>query len=207
MNSKLESYIKKIELDFEKICESRKEILIQLKKYLLYKYKKRHKANLIFICTHNSRRSHFAQIWLATSISYYNLKNINTFSGGTSVTEFNKRAIVILKKIGYNINNQNGNNPAYKVSFSKKISPLKCFSKKYDSSFNPNKNFAAIMTCSDAEKTCPFIPRAEERILLPYDDPKIFDGTNYEEEYYKKSCRKIATEMLFLMSEFQKTVA
>ena len=186
MNSKLESYIKKIELDFEKICESRKEILIQLKKYLLYKYKKRHKANLIFICTHNSRRSHFAQIWLATSISYYNLKNINTFSGGTSVTEFNKRAIVILKKIGYNINNQNGNNPTYKVSFSKKISPLKCFSKKYDSSFNPNKNFAAIMTCSDAEKTCPFIPRAEERILLPYDDPKIFDGTNYEEEYYKK---------------------
>ena len=207
MNSKLDFYIKKIETDFEKISETRKEILIELKNYLWYKYKKRQKANLIFICTQNSRRSHFAQIWLATGISYYSLKNINTFSGGTSVTEFNKTAITILKKIGYNINSPTGNNPIYRVSFSKNISSLKCFSKKYNSSFNPNENFVVIMTCSDAEKTCPFIPRAEDRILLPYDDPKIFDGTNYEEEYYEKSCKKIATEMLFSMSEFQKMVA
>lgn len=203
MNSRLDYYIKKIELDFEKISESRKIILIQLTNYLLSKGKNKQNTNLIFICTHNSRRSHLAQIWAATGISYYGLKNIRTFSGGTSITEFNKRAINVLKKVGYNINNPTGNNPHYRVSFSKNIRPLECFSKKYDSLFNPRKKFAIIMTCSNAEKSCPFIPKAEERIFLPYNDPKLFDGTSDEEKYYEKSCEKIAIEMLFVMKSLK----
>jgi len=203
MNSRLDSYIKKLELDFEKISESRKTRLLQLNNYLLHKLKNRQKTNLIFICTHNSRRSHLAQIWAATSINYYKLKNIKTFSGGTSITEFNKRVINILRKIGYKINNPIGNNPHYRVSFSKNISAAECFSKKYDSPFNPSKNFATIMTCSNAEKTCPLIPEAEETIFLPYNDPKLFDGTKEEKKSYEKSCEKIGTEMLFVMKSFQ----
>jgi len=204
MNTKLDWYIKEIESDFQKISESRKVILLQLNNYLLRKYKKREKINLIFICTHNSSRSHLAQIWASAGINYYGLNSIKTFSGGTSITEFNKRVINILRKVGYKINNLTGNNPHYRVSFSKNIRSLECFSKKYDSLFNPNKNFATIMTCSNANESCPFIPKAEERIFLPYDDPKLFDGTIGEEKYYEKTCKKIATEMLFVMKTFQK---
>ena len=204
MYSRLESYIKNIESNFKNISQKRKNILIQLNNYLLHKYKNKQTANLIFICTENSRRSHFAQIWAATSISYYRLNDINSFSGGTKISELNKRAINVLRKAGFKITNPAGDKPVYKISFSKKINPLECFSKKYDSSFNPNEYFAAIMICSDAEKTCPYIPKAEARIFLPYNDPKIFDGTNLEEKYYKETCEKIAIEMLFVMKNIKK---
>ena len=204
MYSRLGSYLKKIESNVENISQKRKNILIQLNNYLLHKYKNKQTANLIFICTENSRRSHFAQIWAATIISHYRLKDINSFSGGTKISELNKRAINVLRKVGFKITNPTGDNSVYKISFSKKINPLECFSKKYDSSFNPNENFATIMTCSDAEKTCPYIPKAEARIFLPYKDPKIFDGTNLEEKYYKETCEKIAIEMLFVMKNIKK---
>ena len=91
MYSRLESYIKKIESNFKNISQKRKNILIQLNNYLLHKYTNKQTANLIFICTENSRRSHFAQIW--APIKYYRLKDINCFSGGTKISELNKRAI------------------------------------------------------------------------------------------------------------------
>ena len=39
-----------------------------------------------FICTHNSRRSHFCEILFRTAAHYYGIKNIQTFSGGTEST-------------------------------------------------------------------------------------------------------------------------
>tara|TARA_B100000029_G_scaffold514982_1_gene619921 strand:- start:2220 stop:2858 length:639 start_codon:yes stop_codon:yes gene_type:complete len=199
MNSALYQYINYIKSDFKKINKSRKAKLFELSSYLIHKNKTRGQANLTFICTHNSRRSHLAQIWAATSASYYGLNNIFTYSGGTMVTRFNDRVIKTLKKNGFVINNPDGHNPHYLVSFSDRNRPLECFSKKYDSPFNPKKNFAAIMTCSNADSTCPYIPESEERILIPYDDPKVYDGTKSEEEFYQKSCKEIATEMLFCM--------
>ncbi|MDV7401328.1 hypothetical protein RZS08_58465, partial [Arthrospira platensis SPKY1] len=50
-------------------------------------------APLVFICTHNSRRSHLAQIWMATMARYFGLEHVATYSGGTEATAFNPRAV------------------------------------------------------------------------------------------------------------------
>ncbi|MDG1535530.1 MAG: protein-tyrosine-phosphatase, partial [Schleiferiaceae bacterium] len=39
-----------------------------------------------FICTHNSRRSHFSEILFRTAAKYYGHENVETFSGGTEGT-------------------------------------------------------------------------------------------------------------------------
>ena len=63
---------------FETIPNERKENLEKISNYIQNKISQNKTAALIFICTHNSRRSHFGQIWTQTACGYYNLKNITT---------------------------------------------------------------------------------------------------------------------------------
>ena len=58
-------------------------------------------ANLNFICTHNSRRSHLSQLWAQTAAHYYNVENVYCFSGGTEATEFNRNAIDAIERAGF----------------------------------------------------------------------------------------------------------
>jgi len=51
------------------------------------------------------------------------------------------------------------------------------WSKKYNDTANPKKDFCAVMVCSEADKSCPSVDGAELRVGMPYDDPKYFDGT------------------------------
>ena len=70
--------------EFDQIPTQRKEILNELVQFVENKIKGGKKVYLNFICTHNSRRSHFGQIWAKVAGDYYNLPNVNTYSGGTS---------------------------------------------------------------------------------------------------------------------------
>jgi hypothetical protein len=72
------------------------------------------------------------------------------------------------------------------------------FSKTYSDPANPAEKFCAIMVCTDADEACPFVPGADLRISMPYDDPKAFDGTPMEEAKYDERCRQIAREMFFV---------
>ena len=60
------------------------------------------------------------------------------------------------------------------------------------------------MTCSHADENCPFIPGAEIRIPVRYDDPKAFDGTDLMEAKYLERSKEIATEMLYVFSKIRK---
>ncbi len=196
----LNDYIKKSEKEFSNIDSERKEQLLELSNYIKSKFAQNEKVNLNFICTHNSRRSHMSQIWAAKAAEYYGIENINCYSGGTEATAFNPRAVKAMRKAGFEINiEKEGKNPLYNIKVSDNLI-IKAFSKTYDDEFNPNKNFAAVMTCSDADENCPYIPGAEDRISITYDDPKEFDGTELEEKKYDERCKQIATEMLFVMN-------
>ena len=100
-NPELMKYCKKLENDFSNINPERKESLKNISGYIIDKINNQQSANLIFICTHNSRRSHFGQIWAHTAAFYYSIKNIHTFSGGTEATAFNINAINALKRVGF----------------------------------------------------------------------------------------------------------
>jgi hypothetical protein len=155
----------------------------------------------LFICTHNSRRSQFCQLWAQTAAFYYGLTGIKTYSGGTKVTAFNHRVVDTLKRTGFTIiiNSENKNNPKYAIKPGKYYPEIIMYSKKYDNEINPENNFCAIMVCSDADEACPIVTGAGKRISLPYNDPKEFDGTSLEKEKYDECCRQIAREMFFVM--------
>ncbi|XOV92701.1 MAG: low molecular weight phosphatase family protein [Bacteroidota bacterium] len=194
----LMQYIHSGILDFARIPDDRLEILNSFTSYL--KSKNGKTINLIFICTHNSRRSHLSQIWAQVAAAYYGIPEVHTFSGGTEATAFNERAVAAMQRAGFSIRGNSRGNPHYEVRYGDSFPSLEAFSKTFDDPFNPQKDFAAIMTCSHAEEACPLVPGAERRISLHYDDPKDFDGTEQESAKYDERCEQIARELFFVMS-------
>jgi arsenate reductase (thioredoxin) len=199
MYSELEEYIRDRELEFDDIPESRKKQLEEVAEYIREQKKSGSDVKINFICTHNSRRSHLSQIWAGTAAGYYSLNGIQTYSGGTEATAFNPRAVAALERAGFRVKDPGGDNPEYKIYFDDHSEPMVCFSKKFGHSFNPQYDFAAIMTCSDADENCPFVPGAAKRFSITYIDPKESDGTPQESETYDERCRQIAREMLFML--------
>jgi arsenate reductase len=188
--------------NFDNIPQERREILKQLSDYIQAKAKKGVKTELIFICTHNSRRSHISQIWGQAAAAYYGIGNVISYSGGTEATAFNPRAVKAMEEAGFKIKATSaGINPVYEVSFSDDADEVIAFSKKYDSESNPKKGFAAIMTCSHADENCPVVSGMEKRISLSYNDPKDFDGTPQEAEKYAERVKEIGTEILYAFSQ------
>ena len=47
--------------------------------------------------------------------------------------------------------------------------------KTYGDDANPDSGFAAVMTCSSADKGCPIVYGAAARFATPYVDPKVSD--------------------------------
>lgn len=197
----VDSFLKECEQELTSIDKERRAKLEEVASYIGKKQSAGETVNLTFICTHNSRRSQFGQIWAAIAAAKYGIGDINTFSGGTEETAFNKRAVEACKRAGLKIEGTVGTNPRYNVRFSDSTGALDCHSKTFDNPANPQQGFASIMTCSDADENCPIIHGAEYRASLTYDDPKIADRTAEETAKYDERCKQIATEMLYLFSK------
>jgi arsenate reductase len=201
LNPKLSSYINTIKDDISKIPDERREELDKIAEFIQEQVKAGQPIQLTYICTHNSRRSHFGQIWAATAAAYYDIPNVKTYSGGTEATAFNERAVAACERAGFDITKtSDGKNPIYHVSYGAGAEPMKAFSKKYDDASNPQSNFCAIMTCSQADEACPVVKGAAARVAVPYDDPKAFDGSAQEKVKYDERCKQIATETLYVFS-------
>lgn len=200
MFDSIKKYGQSLVNEFDLIPSERKILLEKISNYISSKKKGNKNVNLVFICTHNSRRSHFGQVWAKVAADYYQIENVNTFSGGTEATAFNQNAIDAFKRVGFRIEKATEDkNPIYHVFHSDDHFSI-CFSKVYDHPQNPQKEFAAIMTCSDAEENCPFIPGVELQIATTYDDPKAFDNTSLQNEKYDERCRQIARECFYVFS-------
>lgn len=183
------------------ISSNRKELLQILIAYIQEKIDHGKEVNLNFICTHNSRRSQFSQIWAQTAADYHQIP-ANCYSGGVEVTAFNERAVASIKRMGFEVEQTDSSgNPRYLVYHSAKAKPILTFSKTYDDPANDAEKFAAVMTCDHADENCPFIPGTERRIPIRYEDPKAFDGTGQEAEKYDERSLQIASEMWYVFSQ------
>ncbi|WP_178984135.1 arsenate-mycothiol transferase ArsC [Winogradskyella helgolandensis] len=188
-------------LHSDSISTGRKTILQPLIDFVQQKVSNNDTINLNFICTHNSRRSHLSQVWAQTMASYFDIKNVFCYSGGTEATALFPVVATTLKNTGFQIERlSNGSNPIYSIKYSKNAHPIIGFSKTFDDEFNPTSVFAAIMTCSSADKGCPFIGGAEKRIPITYEDPKAFDNTPQQLEKYNERSLQIATELKYVFS-------
>jgi arsenate reductase len=159
--------------------EKRVKNISQELKNLINTYNK-----IVFICTHNSRRSQLCEVWAKILSSRLNL-DLSFFSAGTEKTEVYGETIKSLKRAGIEFNIE-GNNKLIQ-------NKIELHSKTLDEI--KEDEFISIMTCSDAEENCPVDPRSKKNLKLFYDDPKKYDGTIRESNEYDKTCRLIASEL------------
>ncbi len=186
--------------NFKEIPADRKLTLEKISAYIKGKLVNKETVNLVYVCTHNSRRSHLGQVWSAVAAAYYGIESIQTFSGGTEATAFHPNAINALAAAGFQIQKTTETtNPVYHVYFNAEQYST-CFSKVYNHPANPVANFASIMTCSDAEENCPFILGCDVRIGTTYHDPKAFDASILQDEKYTERSNQIAMECLYVFS-------
>ncbi len=200
MNKLPKTYIEKLVSNADTISPERKEELIGLKELILEQIKNKDKAQINFICTHNSRRSQLSELWLRAACAFYNIKNVFSFSGGTEGTAFNHRMVQAIQTKGFPLEKLSVNaNPIYNLNITSR-NPL-MFSKVYNDENNPSKDFIAVMVCDHAEQNCPIVYGADSRYSLKYVDPKFADDTDEEKPVYLAKVDEIGTEILFLAAQ------
>lgn len=199
MKQAIKEYIER--LASRPISSDRKVLLNALTEQLKKKLNHDEPINLNFICTHNSRRSILCQVWSQALADYYNIRNFQAFSGGTEATRISTAIIDSLKRNGYKLEKVEGDkNQVYYIAFSSYNDPIRLFSKLYDDPDNPQVNFTAVLTCSEADRDCPHISGADARLALPYEDPKAYDGKPNAAHQYDKVNQQIATELNYVFS-------
>lgn len=200
MNSLLTNEISLL-LDTD-ISQERKQVLAPFITFLKEQTGSEKPVLLNFICTHNSRRSHLSQVWSAVAANYFGFNQIQHYSGGTEATALYPQVAKTFVKQGLEVYAlTEGNNPIYGIRWDNQASPIVAFSKSFDHSFNPSSGFAAVMTCSHADENCPFIPGADGRFALDYQDPKAFDESPVKAEKYLEKSRQIGAEMFYVYAQ------
>jgi arsenate reductase len=89
------------------IPKQRLELLIKLSKFIVNQLKNELVVNLNFIDEDNSKISQLLQVWSSFAIHYFKLKNIQSYSGGISVSSnnFTGTGLVFSKSV-YNPTNK-----------------------------------------------------------------------------------------------------
>ncbi|MFO0923801.1 MAG: protein-tyrosine-phosphatase [Pirellulales bacterium] len=187
--------------EFSMISAARAADLKKIAKYVRDHLNRSLPAKLTFICTHNSRRSQWAQVWAQLGVGLFRLPHIEIYSGGIEVAAFHRRAIQALERAGFQVEARaDGTNPLYAVRAAEDLSATECYSKRFDHAPNPEKGYAAILTCAQADDACPAVMSCDLRVPLRFDDPRQADSTQDENVVYDERCQQIAREMLFLFS-------
>lgn len=193
-------------LQDKNLSEDRKSILKSVAKAVQNELSHSELAHILFVCTHNSRRSMLAQTWATAMAQHYGVSDILSHSCGTETTAVHPQVIHTLRLHGFKVGKPTQtDNPVYQVDFAEETKPLTLFSKTLEHESLRDKDLISVMVCSSASENCPFIPNAKARISLPYNDPKAFDEHPDREQVYLKTSKLIATELKYLFKKVSQT--
>ena len=196
----IKQLIENMKADESNLSQTRKNALAHLADTLVEK-KTGDDLQLMFICTHNSRRSIFAQVWASVLADHYQLP-IKAFSGGTEATAVHENTLKCLDDLGFEIASGNDRqNEKVQIKYGKH-QQISCYSKVFDHPENPQQDFIALMLCDHAAEHCPFIPNASARLNFTFPDPKKYDGTVFKSDKYKEICLDIAIQLDLIFRGF-----
>ena len=201
---------------FDKIDEPHRAASEKLVDWIVENYRPTKPLEVICICTGNSRRSILGSTMGNIAADYYGLPEVRFHSGGTQPSAFNSRTVKALNEIGVEIEPIGEEaprgepataNPKYRLRWGQpgessepKMESIE-FSKKYSDPCNPQKDFAALMVCSEADACCPFVKGASLRLSMPYLDPKIYDGSTFEADKYSERRDDMGRLMFSIMMQ------
>ena len=208
LNPRVASHADMLTTSFDMIDETHREAGEKLVDWIVKNHKPGQPLHVTVICTGNSRRSILGATMGNIAAAYYGMPEIRFHSGGTAPTAINPRTIAALKEIGIEIEPTGQEaprgepktaNPTYVVRWGTGMEATE-FSKTYFDASNPQKGFAALMVCGEADAACPLVKGAA-RISMPYLDPKIYDDSTYEALKYAERRDDIGRLMLSVMMQ------
>ena len=201
-NSKLLKLIQSFEEGPINIAEDRLRQLDSLAQTIASELTNNNHLDVIIICTHNSRRSQVGELWIRTLAQYFSIENIFAHSGGTEATALHPNMAQAIKATGWHVDQAEAtiNNPNYLIRVLDEDVPL-MFSKKYSNSFNPTKDYLAILVCDEASEACPIVQGAKHRVPLSFKDPKAFDQTVVQDEKYLACVSLIGMEFYYCFKQ------
>jgi hypothetical protein len=205
---KLRAHADYLATTFDLIDPLHREAGEKLAHWIAANYEPGKPLHITVVCTGNSRRSILGSSMGNVAAAYYGMPEIRFHSGGTAPTAFNPRTVAALKAVGFEVEptgkeaprgEPKTKNPVHRVVWGEGFETLE-FSKHYSDSANPQKDFAALMVCGEADEGCPFVKGATLRLSMPYLDPKIYDGGAYEVAKYAERRDDIGRLMLAVMA-------
>jgi arsenate reductase (thioredoxin) len=204
---KLRAHADYLATTFDMIDEKHREAGEKLAHWIAANYEPGKPRHVTVVCTGNSRRSILGSSMGNLAAAYYGMPEVRFHSGGTAPTAFNPRTVAALNAVGFEVEPTGKEakrgepkieNPVFRVSWGEGFETLE-FSKHYGDATNPQKDFAALMVCSEADEGCPFVKGATLRLSMPYLDPKIYDGGACESAKYAERRDDIGRLMLSVM--------
>lgn len=201
----LNEYVRDFPKEFRKIPEDRRYRLNEIAYYLEEQEVSNAPWQLIFISTNQTSVSQMAQVWSKVAAYYFGFPKFQSFSGGINPLEISMNSIVTMEKAGFIVYKSDiGGIDVYRVKYSYNLKPIVAFPKKIRHLKNPGDNFMAVLVDENADINITKIKGTYNRLLLNYNDPVGYEGSDLEDQIYEESCRKVAVEMFYVFSQLRR---
>jgi len=137
---------------------------------------------VLFVCIHNSARSQIAEAFL----NKYGSGEFEAYSAGLEPGTLNPLVVESLKEDGIDISHNK----------TKSVFDL----------YKEGKRFSYVVTVCDegAAQRCPIFPGVRERILMSFEDPSTFTGTDEEKLNKIRAVKEQIKEEVLLFIELVK---
>ena len=197
----INEYVRDFPKEFRKIPEDRRYRLNEIVYFLEEQKVENDPWQLLFISTNQSSVSQMAQVWSKAAAYYFGFTNFESFSAGLDPRTISVKMITSLEKAGFIVykNNVDGVD-VYRIKYSYNLDPIVSFPKKINHVRNPNQDFMAVFVEENADMNVQNIKGTYNRLLLTYDDPVGYEGSEQEQVMYEESCKKVAVEMFYVFS-------
>jgi arsenate reductase len=149
--------------------------------------------DVVFGCTHNSRRSVFSQVWATIAAGHVGAAGRTFHSGGSEPRGVAAETAAALERAGIDI--AGDGDGSYVASFG--AQRLRLWSKRFDDATMPER-FGLVVNCGSLDESCPHVPAASFRLSLLYADPRRADGGAEAAATYDATCAEIARDQLWL---------
>lgn len=215
----LTAHVELLTTSFDRIAEPHREAGDKLVDWMVKNYRPGRPLEVVVVCTGNSRRSILTATMGNVAAAYYGLTEVRFHSGGTAPTAFNPRTVAALREIVVEVEPTGTEaprgepttaNPIFRVRWGRpgeSTFELNEFSKHYADPSNPRQGFAALMVCDEADAACPVVQGAALRVSMPFQDPKLFDGTPFEIDKYRERRDDVGRLMLSVLMRARNRVS
>lgn len=158
------------------------------------------KINIVYLCTHNSRRSQLAQIWSSFLVQIFKLEKIYVHSAGSEKTTLSDFVILSMGKFGFSFKEINDDEKSAFNVFFNQDRICECYSKDLQDDSIPCESIYSIHTCAEAEQSCPFLKGSIGNFSLNYPDPKQYDSAENPTIHYQETALQIGTECFYFFN-------